>query len=233
MANFNINDEQLKQVYEEILTDLQKLSKAEPEEEMPKKDKEEEEKKKEEMGKKTEKTEEVTAEDGDAKLHEILEDEDQEEGEEEYSYEELKQDYANLPLETLKLHYLAAKEAIASKMSEEAEEKEDVQPMVKVMQKSESPKVTKKLQKMEKQMESIQKALEKMVSLPLGRKAVTEVSAIKKSESAPKEFTPSEVMGKLRSVAAAPTLSKSDRDLINQYCLGQIDHTHIGHLLEK
>lgn len=233
MANFNINDEQLKQVYEEILTDLQKLSKAEPEEEMPKKDKEEEEKKKEEMGKKTEKTELPTEENEDAKLHEILEDEDQEEGEEEYSYEELKQDYANLPLETLKLHYLAAKEAIASKMNEEAEEKEEVKPMVKVMQKSESPKVTKKLQKMEKQMESLQKALEKMVSLPLGRKAVTEVSAIKKNESAPKELTPSEVMSKLRSVAAAPTLSKSDRDLINQYCLGQIDHAHIGHLLEK
>lgn len=236
MSTFQINDEQLKQVYEEILSDLQKLSKAEEEKE-DKKEKEDKEKEKE-MPETHEKADELhqESEDSDEKLHDVLEDEEGEgEGEETYSFEELKEDYANLPLETLKLHYLAAKEAIAHKMGEKTEADEEMmhKSQKKAVKKSEASVEKAKLQKMEKQMSLMQKSLEKIVSLPLGRKAITEASALQKNETAPKQLSKSEVMSKLRSLAASPTLAKSDRELINQFCLGTIELSKVTHLLDK
>jgi hypothetical protein len=222
----HISDEQLKKVYEEVLGDLQKIAKAE--EDITEKEKEEEKK---EMGTKTEKNEADPLENNDEELHEILEGED----EEEYTYEELKADYASLPEETLKLHYLAAKEALVQKIGtvEENVEAPEEKPAPQMVEKSEKSKDSQKLQKMEKKLELIQKSLEKMVSLPLGRKAVTEFSSLQKNQVPSKEMTRGEAMAKIKSIISSPELTKSDRDLINKFCVGSIDQSQIGHLLRK
>ena len=90
-----------------------------------------------------------------------------------------------------------------------------------------------KLQKMEKKLELIQKSLEKMASLPLGRKAVTEFSSLQKNQMPSKEMTRGEAMNKLKAIVSSPELTKSDRDLINKFCVGSIDQSQIGHLLRK
>lgn len=69
------------------------------------------------------------------------------------------------------------------------------------------------------------------------RKAITSIETIKKNEiesakpTETKELSKSEIMSKLNKAAKNPSLSKSDREAINQYCLGGNNPNAVKHLL--
>lgn len=242
MSTMTINEEQLENAVKDLFQDLQGIFKNEEmKEKKEMKDQDEMEEKKEKMAmmpEKTEKAEELEV----AVPPELMEEEEVEE----YTLEELEADYAKLPLEDLKMHYLAAKKAMAMAMEEEGHEEPDGDEMMpmkqekkmgmgmnmgKSMKKAEPSISFAKFQKMENKLSLMQKAIEKIAALPLSRKAITDTSSIKKSEGS-KSFTYQEMTQKLREVAATP-LSKNDRELINGYYLGTVDPIKLSHLLDK
>ncbi len=64
------------------------------------------------------------------------------------------------------------------------------------------------------------------------RKAITAETYLGKSEDTEAPLTDAQVRQKLTTVARTPDLKKSDRDLINSFCLGTIEKKHIEHLLK-
>ena len=64
------------------------------------------------------------------------------------------------------------------------------------------------------------------------RKAVTSVSFVPKTTDAPKTLSKSEVKDKLNEITKSTKLAKSDRELINEYCLGNVTVEKIEHLLK-
>jgi len=78
------------------------------------------------------------------------------------------------------------------------------------------------------------KAFEVLLNKPQ-RQAITSLSAIGKpgSDDAPKVvLSKSQVMDKLRVITCDPTLKKSDRDLIDSYCVSKVSLDKIEHLLK-
>ncbi|CAB4127217.1 hypothetical protein UFOVP75_87 [uncultured Caudovirales phage] len=170
--------------------------------------------------------------------------------------EQLKAEYAALAPEELKMHYLAAKAALMAASpgaagdgsaapggppapasasapsaapvvpTQKKEEPTVAAPMV--MGKSED---TAKIAELQKNVDIMSKALDLLIGTPQ-RKAVTSISGLNKSET-PKSMTRPEVMAKLNEKSRDPKLSKSDRTLINQFCLGNLpDANSLAHLLQ-
>ena len=66
------------------------------------------------------------------------------------------------------------------------------------------------------------------------RKAITEISVIEKSEKTvePVKLSKPEIIKVLSEKTQEPTLSKSDRDLIDSFCYGKVGVEKIQHLLK-
>lgn len=110
--------------------------------------------------------------------------------------------------------------------------KSEAKPEGQDLKKSEDlSKAEDKIKEMEGQLEVLAKALESFLTTPV-RKAVTSTSFVPKTEEAPKELTKSEVQEKLKEVTKRPDLKKSERDLINSYCYGNVGVDKIQHLLK-
>lgn len=79
-------------------------------------------------------------------------------------------------------------------------------------------------------LDKLVKAVTVMVERP-ERKAVTTTAFIPKTDETPKSLSKTEVMEKLKKVSATPGLKKSDRDLINSFCVDAVGLDKIRHLL--
>lgn len=103
--------------------------------------------------------------------------------------------------------------------------------------KSEVAAKTAEVEKLNKTLEAVTAFVTKLVETkgaPQG-KAITHLETIAKSEEikSEKTFTKQEITAKLSSKASEPTLTKSDREAINQfYATGQININGISHLLK-
>lgn len=89
---------------------------------------------------------------------------------------------------------------------------------------------------LKKSLESIVETLNRKFVKPAvapQRKAVTELTVLNKTEQAPAELSRKEIVKKLEKVAATPDLKKSDREVINAYCVGNGTLDSIQHLLNK
>lgn len=169
----------------------------------------------------------------------------------------LKAEYAKLPPEELKMHFLACKAAMFDSMGGQDEASAGAPPAppapaaspaappdmmgkaeLKVskeanggMAKSEDASENAELKK---QVELLTKSVELLLTTPQ-RKAITGVSYLGKSEASAEKKTQklskSEISQKLADKARGE-LKKSDRDLINDYCYGRITVEKIEHLLD-
>lgn len=87
---------------------------------------------------------------------------------------------------------------------------------------------------LKKSLEGLSTTLEKLVATKPQHKAIqaTDAAALNKSEQ-PKTITmtANEIRRKLAVVAANDSLKKSDRTLINKYCVGGVGVDAIAHLL--
>jgi hypothetical protein len=93
-------------------------------------------------------------------------------------------------------------------------------------------KAEKLLADQQKQIEGLSTAVEMLLKTPV-RKAVTNFDFIRKSEdsNAP-TLTRGQIMEKLNEKAKDPKLAKSDRNLINAFCVSSVDASQIAHLLK-
>lgn len=182
--------------------------------------------------------------------------------------EALKAEYAKLPPDELKIHFLAAKAALMEVMGGAddgsagappppaappapppvASASPSAPPALKAEMKSVDANGGKELpiKKSEQELqiealkaevteqkdalEKLVKAVTVMVERP-ERKAVTSTAFIPKTDEAAKPLSKAEVMEKLKKVSAAPGLKKSDRDLINGFCVDAVSLEKIQHLL--
>ena len=89
-----------------------------------------------------------------------------------------------------------------------------------------------KFEELAAQVDLLTKALDLSLATPQ-RRAVTSLSFLKKTESGEEEvqLSKSEIMEKIGEKAKDPSLSKSDRSLINGFCVGSVDVKKIEHLL--
>lgn len=85
---------------------------------------------------------------------------------------------------------------------------------------------------LKKSLETLSTTLEKFTQRP-ERKAIqaTDTAALSKSEPKKTTMTRQQILQKLTVVAANPELKKSDRSLINKYCVGGVGVDAITHLL--
>lgn len=100
--------------------------------------------------------------------------------------------------------------------------------------KSEAAAEKAKAEQLQKNLDTVQEFLTKLVrNVPQG-KAITSYEQVAKSESASeeKELSKGEITSILSKKAADPTLSKSDRDAINAFYLNQANIKTISHLLK-
>lgn len=209
--------------------------------EEPAESKEEKEEAKEEMKKDELPAEEKPAEEPAPEAPEAQE----EEGE-----EDLDAKLAALDDDKLKHLYMACKKALFSRMSAQEEEAPAPAPeapaapeMEKAEEKAEDKKEEEKeeLKEMKKseefvelqaQNELLQKALT-LLATPL-RKGITGISQVApaKEEKDVTKMSKSEVIEVLNDKAAQENLKKSDRELINGYCLGLVSLDKVTHLLK-
>lgn len=174
--------------------------------------------------------------------------------------EALKAEYMKLPPEELEMHLMAAKAAMmemsggqdaqadagapppaappapeqsapAMKAEEkphkkaQKEEHKDVE-----MSKSEKSISNERLKELEAQVEGLVKALDLALGQPM-RKAVTSVAFVPRTEETKPTLNKGQVMEQLKEVTKQ-NLKKSDRELINRYCLGEVEVEKIQHLLQ-
>lgn len=95
-----------------------------------------------------------------------------------------------------------------------------------------------KVEELEKMVDGLVKAVDLLTQTPL-RKAVTAVAHLPKNEGEGNgskkdvaDLSKAEVDAKLKEKVRDPKLSKSDRDLINSYCYGNLKLEKIAHLLQ-
>jgi hypothetical protein len=93
-----------------------------------------------------------------------------------------------------------------------------------------------KVETLQKTLDGVTEFLTKLVAktnVPQG-KAVTSYDAIAKSEAAVEvqPMTKKEILGILSKKAMDPSLSKSDRDAINNFYMNDMNVTSISHLLK-
>jgi len=89
-------------------------------------------------------------------------------------------------------------------------------------------------EELKKNLDGIKEFLTKLVKTVPQGKAITSLDVVAKSETAqePKELSKSEISQKLSQKAADPTLTKSDREAINNYYLNGANLNTISHLLK-
>lgn len=173
--------------------------------------------------------------------------------------ESLKGEYAALPLEELKMHYMAAKSALLEQMQSQGGAEGSASPGEKsapppapapgpeasasppamksekaaaaTLSKAEEAK-NQKIAELQAQVSGLAKAVELLVSTPQ-RKAVTSIAYLGKTEATAEAPTlsKSEIIEKLNEKAKDPKLSKNDRSLINKFCVNKADVKSIEHLL--
>lgn len=156
----------------------------------------------------------------------------------------LKAEFASMPLDHLKMFYLACKEALFEAMGAggEAVGGEDAgapapaaepavapAPVEAPAMKSEDSKLLERLAKSEKALAGLTKVVSGLMDLP-ERKAATSLLDDEVKQSVP-QLSKAEARAKLRK-AAERDLSKSDRTLINQYDVGSIGIEKVAHLLD-
>lgn len=179
---------------------------------------------------------------------------------EEMNPEALKAEYMKLSPDELEMHFMAAKSAMEMLMGqhkdapaqdkaapapamkaeekdhkEHKEHKEHKDKEHKDLDKSEKITITnpsdERLKELEAQVEGLVKALDLALGQPM-RKAVTSVAFVPRTEEAKAPLNKSEVVEKLKEITKQP-LKKSDRELINRYCLGEVEVDKIQHLLQE
>lgn len=157
--------------------------------------------------------------------------------------EALKAEYMKLPPEELEAHFMAAKAAMEALMGDADQGAEGLgagapamkaEPAAKkagLMEKSEKNIANdSRLQELEAQVEGLVKALDLALGQPM-RKAVTSVAYVPRTEETKPSLSKGEVVEKLKEITKQP-LKKSDRELINRYCLGEVEVDKIQHLLQ-
>ncbi len=233
-------------------------SEAKPEESMAKSEDKAEDKPEEKKEESKEEAKEEAKEDSakaDDKEEEKKDDEDKHDYDEE-DMEEMHKMYSSMSKGELKAHREAVEKSwmhkcgdmqVAKSEQHEEEQLKKSEEVQKVEQeialtKSELEAKTKELEGAKKENEDLKKSVEELVGALNGfvtkkgptRKAVTSVEYIKKSETeeAPKkELNKSEITAILKKKAADPSLSKSDREAINQYYLKGASLDTVKHLL--
>lgn len=171
--------------------------------------------------------------------------------------EGLKAEYAQLPPEELKMHFLACKAAMmalaggmeASAPAPEASPaapapaapamgaamKSEVATVAAALKKSQADYelVSSDLASTKENMQILAEALEALVSSPV-RKAVTGLSYVPRNGTTEKSsFTKEEATKILNARMRDPDLKKSDRQLVNQYMTGSKQIEDIQHLLKN
>ena len=183
----------------------------------------------------------------------------------------LTEEYAQLPPEELKMHYMAAKAALYQTMGagDQAEQEAPAPadpaappapapeasapppaPAMKgemsagkaiesspgnggLAKSEEENKSDAQIEELNSKIDTLAKALDLALGTPM-RKAVTNISYVPKTDETPEEkpLSKSEFHEKLNEKAQDPNLSKSDRQLINKFCVGVVDVAKIEHLLK-
>jgi hypothetical protein len=166
------------------------------------------------------------------------------------SDEELDQIYGSLDPQELERHYMAirrhlqgayAKAEMESKDEEKKEDKEEKKDEDKKdedkkedMEKAEKLELTelkKKYAEQEQTLVNLTKAIE-ILAKPR-RKAVTDIAFIQKSEEAKKPVSKAEIKSKLNVITRSAGLSKSERDVINDYCLFGTNENEVINIIQK
>lgn len=189
-------------------------------------------------------------------------------------FDSLKAEYAGLDEEALRMHYLAAREALfdamggeeggeGEEMAEEAPAEEE-EPAMKAeesaseststassgsmeksspsygastksasLSKSEAAPEADRVKELEGKVEILLKAVDLALAQPL-RKAVTSVADLpeNKDSKPAQELSKPEIFERLKEKSARADLQKSDRELINGYCVGRISVDKVAHLLK-
>jgi|WetSurMetagenome_2_1015567.scaffolds.fasta_scaffold195324_2 hypothetical protein len=158
--------------------------------------------------------------------------------------EEIEGLYKSMTEAEQKMHYSAIKKVLATEVLTKTEE---VKPEVKVenkendLVKSEleaakaaNEELKKTNEELKKNFEGIVTALKTRFVKPVApkQKAITELGVLNKTEETVPVLSEKEIRSKLTEKAKDPSLTKSDRDLINKYCYNQIKVEAIKHLLK-
>jgi hypothetical protein len=159
--------------------------------------------------------------------------------------EALKAEYVKLPPESLKAHYMAAKAALfelmgagggAAAPAPAPEASAPVAPPAPAPEEAPVPAMKSeqelKVADLEKQVELMAKALDIALGTPM-RKAVTSVAHVPRTEEAAavREPTKAELKEQIRSALGSGKLTKSQKDQLFSYTLGNIDFSQVKDLL--
>jgi hypothetical protein len=157
--------------------------------------------------------------------------------------------YKSMSEDEKKAHYDALKKAMAgeemqkSEAQEAAPKEEPKKDDAAALMKAEMEAVKASNEELKKQNEELKKNLDGVVAALAKRfakpapvpkqKAITELGALNKSETKPEvtELSDKEIRKVLAKKAMEPTLTKSDRDLINAYCYNKVDVSAVKHLI--
>lgn len=158
--------------------------------------------------------------------------------------EELQAEYAELPIEALKAHYMAAKAALFEAMGASGEGTEESAPpaappveaapaMKSETSVAKSEPMNAKIAELESQLDLMAKAINLGFGTPV-RKAITSVNYVPKGGDVPveKELSKSEIKEKIRSVLRTGKLSKSQEDMLFSYSIGNTSYDNIKDLLD-
>lgn len=168
------------------------------------------------------------------------------EGYNEEEIQELETIYSSMTKAEAEIHYKTLKKSLFGQESEEeteeqSEEAEEIQAPTESFEKSEkeivlstqNEQLVKENEELKKSLEEVKTHIQNFVTRQAPqRKAITDIEVLRKTEEqAPKELTKSEIDSKLKSKVRESSLSKSDRDAINNYYLFNGSTESIRHLL--
>lgn len=157
--------------------------------------------------------------------------------------EALKQEYASLPPDQLKMHYMACKQALMEIMGAQGaagpEASAGPGPGASAGGPPPGPegsptfKSEAKIRELEKTVAGLGKVVD-ILTKPM-RKAVTDVAFVPRTDegSSRKSLSKSEVTEKLRDITAEGRLKKSDKDLVMKFYSGQVNADALSHLFDK
>jgi chromosome segregation ATPase len=149
--------------------------------------------------------------------------------------EELNKIYASMKKSEAEIHYLSLKKALFGSEEEmtksEMTKSEDMYKAEISTLNEEKENLSKENSELKKNLEEIKSSLNSFIaSRAPQRKAITDVEILRKNDVQPKELTKAEVDSKIKSIVRNPSLTKSDREAINDYYFnGSVEK--IKHLL--
>jgi len=145
---------------------------------------------------------------------------------------ELKELYTGMSKSERETHYEAIKTVMASDVAAEpAKTEEKPVEMKKSEQNNEIEALKKSNEELKASMETLVAAMKSKVKTAPKGKAVTGLSALDKSEKPAAPAMSREEAKKVLSKKAAGPLEKSERELINAFCYGQVGLEKVQHLL--